>query len=239
MKSFSQHTQDTDYSLYLEAISLHVDGNMNEIFGNITGKLKQYYDFIKDLSEKAKVGVKEIAELLKNSGVFNFFKKIAFSLKRLFVLVQKGFAYYKDVRKAIAEYVASTKIVKWTEEKIKDLDAFLQKHPKVKRIAGIAVGAILLYIWLNMSFTGDFEYDFDQSTLIGALTGNFSLADIFTGPDGIQLLTLFITGTFLSFPWPGPQAGLFIVSILYGLSKTYGLPTLANKFKNAVRDIKR
>lgn len=226
MKNFSYYSDDRDYELYIEAIHLHEDDTLKEFISAITGKLKKYYDFIKDLAEKAKIGVKDIAELLKNKGVFEFFKKIGFSIKRLFDLVKNGFKYYRDLQKAIAEYIAETKIVKWTAEKIKDLDEFLKRHPKTKRLIGIAVGAILLYIWLNMSFTGDFDYDFDQSTLISALMGNFSLTDIFTGPDGIKLLTLFITGSFLSFPWPGPQTALFIVSLIYGLSKTFNVRKL-------------
>jgi hypothetical protein len=226
MKSFSYYSEDRDYELYVEAIHLHEDDTLNEFVSAITGKLKKYYDFIKDLAEKAKIGVKDIAELLKNKGVFEFFKKIGFSIKRLFDLVRNGFKYYRDLQRAIAEYIAETKVVKWTAEKIKDLDEFLKRHPKTKRLVGIAVGAILLYIWLNMSFTGDFDYDFDQSTLISALMGNFSLTDIFTGPEGIKLLTLFITGSFLSFPWPGPQTALFIVSLIYGLSKTFNVRKL-------------
>ena len=45
-----------------------------------------------------------------------------------------------------------TRVVRWTEDKLKDLDAFLAKHPKTKRIA-LAVVNILIYIWLNMTFT--------------------------------------------------------------------------------------
>ena len=38
--------------------------------------------------------------------------------------------------------MASTKVGRWTEDKLKDLDAFLAKHPKTKRIAGLAVAGI-------------------------------------------------------------------------------------------------
>jgi hypothetical protein len=235
MENFSGYMQDRDYELYMEAIRLHEDDSLYEFLSGITGKLKKYYDFIKDLAEKAKIGIKDIAELLKNKGVFEFFKKIGFSVKRLFDLVRKGFKYYRDLQRTIAEYIAETKVVKWTTDKIKDLDEFLKRHPKTKRLVGIAVGAILLYIWLNMSFTGDFDYDFDQSTLISALLGNFSLTDIFTGPDGVKLLTLFITGSFLSFPWPGPQTALFIVSLIYGLAKTFNVRKLVSNLRGGAK----
>ena len=141
----------------------------------------------------------------------------------LFKLVKKGFKAYKDVIKAIGEYIASTKVGKWTEDKLKDLDAFLAKHPKTKRIAGMAVAGILIYIWLNMTFTGNADYDFDMGDMIRALGGGFTLSTLFAGPEGMALLTLFATGMIgLSFPWPGPQHFQFIGAVLYGSAKLVG-----------------
>ena len=59
--------------------------------------------------------------------VFKFFAKIKFSMSYLFKLVKKGFKAYKEIIKAIGEYVASIKVGKWTEEKLKQLDDFLSK----------------------------------------------------------------------------------------------------------------
>lgn len=231
MKTLKQHTSERNFEIYLEAIHLHETDQLNEFIGAITGKLKKYYNFMKELADTIKVGVKEIIELLKNKGVFTFFSRIGFSLKKMFDLVKSGFKYYRDLQGAIAEYMASTKVVQWTTEKLKQLDEFLAKHPNVKRFAGLAVGAMLLYIWLNMSFTGDFDYDFDQSTLIGALLGKFTISSIFAGPEGIKLLTLFVTGTLFSFPWPGPQGALFVGSMLYGLAKTFNVRAILAKLR--------
>jgi hypothetical protein len=237
MKSLVEHTSDANYQLYLEAIRLHESDQLNEFLSTITGKLKQYYDFIKELAAKVNVGVNEITNLLKTKGVFTFFTRVGFSIKRLFALVRTGFQHYRQLHSAIAEFVASTKVVRWTSDVMKQLDAFLAKHPPLKRMTGVAVGAILLYIWLNMSFTGDFKYDFDQSTLINALLGNYSLSSIFAGPEGVKLLTLFVTGSLFSFPWPGPQAALFVFSVLYGLSRTFNVRDVAQKLLAARRTI--
>lgn len=162
--------------------------------------------------------------------VFKFFAKIKFSMTYLFGLVKKGFKAYKQVIKAIGEYVAKTKVGKWTEEKLKDLDAFLAKHPKTKRIAGIAVAGILIYIWLNMTFTGNADYDFDMTDMIMALGGGFTLSKLFAGPEGMALLTLFATGMLgLSFPWPGPQHIQFVTAVLYGTAKLVGKKLSKNK----------
>ena len=189
----------------------------------IPGRLKKIWSFLTRLKDIVKVKMMDLVKLFMNKLVFKFFAKIKFSMKYLFSLVKKGFKAYKDVIKAIGEYLASTKVGKWTEEKLKALDAFLAKHPKTKRIAGMAVAGILIYIWLNMTFTGNADYDFDMGDMILALGGGFSLSSIFAGPEGMALLTLFATGVIgLSFPWPGPQHFQFIGAILYGSAKLAG-----------------
>ena len=96
------------------------------------------------------------------------------------------------------------------------------KHPKVKTVAGLVVAGFLIYQWTQMvSFTGDIEFDFDQSLLFSAIQGNYSLADVFASADGIHMLMFIATGvlTGISFPWPGPTWVLFAASIVYTLSK--------------------
>ena len=189
----------------------------------IPGKLKKIWSFLKELKDIVKVKIMDLAKLFMNKLVFKFFAKIKFSMKYLFDLVKKGFKAYKEVIKAIGDYISKTKVGRWTEDKLKDLDAFLAKHPKTKRIAGMAVAGILIYIWLNMTFTGNADYDFDMGDMILALGGGFTLSTLFAGPEGMALLTLFATGVIgLSFPWPGPQHFQFIGAILYGSAKLVG-----------------
>lgn len=194
---------------------------LNEL--GIPKRLKKIWGFIKELASKVSLKLVDLVKLFLDKTVFKFFAKIKFSMEWLFKLVKKGFKAYQAVIKAIGDYIASTKVGKWTEEKLKDLDAFLAKHPKTKRIAGMAVAGILIYIWLNMTFTGNADYDFDMTDMILALGGGFTLSTLFAGPDGMALLTLFATGLIgLSFPWPGPQHFQFIGAVLYGSAKLVG-----------------
>tara|TARA_B110000858_G_C17786473_1_gene467515 strand:+ start:1186 stop:1890 length:705 start_codon:yes stop_codon:yes gene_type:complete len=189
----------------------------------IPGRLKKIWSFLKELKDIIKVKIMDLAKLFMNKLVFKFFAKIKFSMKYLFDLVKKGFKAYKEVIKAIGDYLSKTKVGRWTEDKLKDLDAFLATHPKTKRIAGMAVAGILIYIWLNMTFTGNADYDFDMGDMILALGGGFTLSTLFAGPEGMALLTLFVTGVIgLSFPWPGPQHLQFIGAIVYGSAKLVG-----------------
>ena len=189
----------------------------------VPASLKKIWSFIKELKDIVKVKLLDLIKLFKNKVVFKFFAKIKFSMDKLFSIVKKGFKAYKEVIKAIGEYIANTKVGRWTEDKLKDLDEFLSKHPRTKKIAGIAVAGILIYIWLNMTFTGNADYDFDMGDMIMALGGGFTLSKIFAGPEGMALLTLFATGVLgLSFPWPGPQHMQFVGAVLYGSAKLVG-----------------
>lgn len=214
--------QYDEFVLFVQKHKLDEDCSMLNELG-IPKRLKKIWGFIKELANKVSLKLVDLVKLFLDKTVFKFFAKIKFSMEWLYKLVKKGFKAYKDVINAIGDYLASTKVGKWTEEKLKDLDAFLAKHPKTKRIAGMAVAGILIYIWLNMTFTGNADYDFDMGDMIRALGGGFSLSTLFAGPDGMALLTLFATGMLgLSFPWPGPQHFQFIGAVLYGSAKLVG-----------------
>jgi hypothetical protein len=238
MKSFTRHADEREFQLYLEVIRFQEnDQQLNEFVSAVSGALRKYYDFIKEIAETTKLGIKKIADFLKDRFVFRFFKAIRFSLTRLFDLAKSGLKHYRYLQEAIATYVAQSRVGKWTEEKVKELDLFLQRHPKAKRIAGVAVAALLIYIWLNMSFTGDLDYDFDQSSIFAALAGSYSLTELFTGANGMKLLTLFATGKLLGvgFPWPGPQSALFVGSMLYGLAKFAKNKGIAMEFRRLIK----
>lgn len=213
--------QYTEFCKFVNSIQITNETKLNEVV--IPSSLKKIWSFISDLKDLVKVKLLDLIKLFKNKIVFKFFAKIKFSMAKLFSIVKAGFKAYKDVIKAIGDYLASTKVGKWTEQKLKELDEFLAKHPKTKRIAGMAVAGILIYIWLNMTFTGNADYDFDMTDMILALGGGFTLSKLFAGPEGMALLTLFATGVIgLSFPWPGPQHMQFVGAVLYGSAKIVG-----------------
>jgi hypothetical protein len=222
LTSILHELQYKEFCLFVKENKLESESAMLNEFV-IPGRLKKIWSFITGLKDLVKVKLVDLVKLFLDKTVFKFFAKIKFSMEWLFKLVKTGFKAYKEVIKAIGEYIASTKVGRWTEDKLKALDAFLAKHPKTKRIAGMAVAGILIYIWLNMTFTGNADYDFDMTDMILALGGGFSLSSLFAGPEGMALLTLFATGMIgLSFPWPGPQHFQFIGAVLYGSAKLVG-----------------
>jgi hypothetical protein len=223
MKSFNQYTVDLiqEESDYYSALTLFESNILDEgVLSALTSGVRSKLQFIQTLADSAKANIQDVLTLFKDSRVFKFFSSIRFDLNSLWKSVKTGYAVYGQIQRAIAEYVSKSKIGQWTEEALHGLDSWLQNHPKLRRVGGFAVAGLLLYIWLNMSFTGDFKYDFDFSDVLSALSGSYSLPTLFAGTDGTRLLLLFATGVIgLSFPWPGPTSVKFTVALLNGLRK--------------------
>jgi len=228
MKTYNQYAAfsiQEKYDYY-EALKILENPNLlsDGFLDKLTSGIKSKIDFIKAVAEYGNNKLEDVVKLFKDSRVFKFFSQIKFSLDVLWKHIKTGFKTYVDIQKIIAQYIAKTKIGKWTEDALRDLDRFLQSHPAIKRIAGVAVAGMLLYIWLNMSFTGDFNYDFNFADLLSALAGKFSLPQLFAGEDGIRMLLLFATGIIgLSFPWPGATSTKFVVALLNGLRRVVGM----------------
>lgn len=216
---------DTDYQEYYHAVMILEQSDNGIIAEGILDKLssgiKKKLDFIKQIAEISKQSLTDLVNFFKDKKVFKFFKTIGFSFMKFFSIVKQGYQGYIKLQKVIAEYVASQGAVKWTKEQLHKLDAFLQGHPVLKKLGGLVVGGILIYIWLNMSFGGDFVFDMSFDDIILALTGNYSLGDLFAGDEGVRMLLLFATGTLLglSFPWPGATSVQLVSGMLFSLQK--------------------
>jgi len=176
--------------------------------------------FFQDIAEKSGKRLSDLITLFKDSRVVKLFRAIGFQVKNLHKILRRGYKALKDLKIALMDYAESTELTAWTKrqinsERISEIDKWLKKHPKTKRITGLVVGAILAYIWFNMTFTGNPLFDFDMGDMLSAMAGKFSLIDIFSGAKGASLLILFMTGlTGLSFPWPGPNSVKFVVAVL-------------------------
>lgn len=207
----------TEYQIYMEFMIQTDYGKRIDEF-SVPSFLSKSVNFIKSISEKLSVKLTDLMKLFANKAVFQFFQKIKWNLDYLFKIIKDGHKAYTQIISAISEYVSKTKVGKWTEDKLKDLDKWLQNHPKTRRIGGIVIAGLLIYIWFNMTFIGDSKYDFNLTDVYAALNGKFTLSTLFAGQDGAKLLMLFATGLIgLSFPWPGPTS----VKFLYAMIKSF------------------
>jgi len=221
--SFREYLELEEQNEYEEFCAFDISDALNEgILSRLSPKLKKKIDFVKQAARAAGENIKDVFVLFKNTVVFKFFQKIGWNFLKLFKLIKQGFKLYNTLLKAIAQFVAKNPVTKWTDEKLKELDAFLKQHPRAKKIIGIGVAALLVYIWFSVGFTGDIETDFDMSSIIGAFTGSFTLTDLFSGAAGITIITLLFAGTFrLGFPWPSSSNIQFISAIIGTLFKKF------------------
>jgi hypothetical protein len=181
---------------------------------NIFRHLKRELDKI---AKDFKINYLDIVKSFQNKDVYNFLKAFRFNIR----LILRGFtelsAFFRSGLLAVFKSIYRTKAIQKLRSGALKVDEFLNRYPLLKKIGGLAIAALLLYIWLNMTFIGDLDYDFNFSDIVGALKGSFSIADLFVSPSGLMLVTLFGSGAALglSMPWLGKKAYNLILAIFY------------------------
>ena len=215
--SINEEVFETEYQQFVE----YVEQDIIREF-SLPAVLKSKIDFIKDLADKTMMNMVDLFKIFKDKKVFKFMSYFGWSINKLFTFVRKGFKEYHKVINILTKKIHESRVGKKWEDFVIEMDTFIKNHPYLKRLGGVAVASILAYIWFNMTFLGDFSFDFDISDMLNALAGKFSLIDLFTGEEGIKLLLLLFTGKMgLTFPWPSPTSVLFITAVLYSLGKIY------------------
>ena len=181
--------------------------------------IKDKFYFIKELAISVKADFFELLNAFRNKQIYKLFTLISWNLEQMWDLVKKGFKAYEKLQKDIAQWVIDSDLGQAFINDIKAFDEFFEKHPWVKSVAGPVVAGLLIFIWLNMTFTGDFNYDFDLSSVILALTGKYTLYKFFGSEDGVRMLILLATGVLLSltFPWPGPDSIKYLMAVVVSI----------------------
>lgn len=178
------------------------------VFGPIKGELIQ-------ISEKFNIGLSDIVKALKQRTIFSFLKAIGFKIKLLVTMMTELAKLVRNGLIRVFAEISKNKYVQKIRSGLMEVDELLEKYPLLKRISGVAIAGILFYIWLNMSFIGDLEYDMNISSIAGALVGSFSLADLFMSPEGLLMISLFATGGIISFPWLSANIFNILLATIY------------------------
>jgi hypothetical protein len=208
----------SDYDLFLIITEQY---QLNESI-KIPAKLQKTWDFLHDFSDEMQLNFNNVINIFKDKTLFSLFSKLNWNLKKFIKIIQEGYAYYKQLVHIIGTYIEKNKIYQLSETAVKQIQEHLENHPKLKKISGLVLAGLLIYVWTSViSFVGDTDFDFDQTMLINALTGNYNLVDMFTGSEGAKFLTYVATGalTGISFPWPGSTSALFLGSLVFTFAK--------------------
>lgn len=225
------------YQSYLRVLGCLSNGVQPETAGIGDFIVKQVLNPLKDLWEEVKqefgVGVSEFAAALANKDVFKFFKSIKFNIMALFKGVVKLLALVRGGLFNSLETLAKSPTFQKVRAGAESVDNLLQEHPVLKKLVGPVLAALLFYMWLNMTFIGDFGYDFDLTDVGLALFGQYSIADLFVSGKGFLMIALFAAGfTGISFPWLASSAANLAVAIVFTGAKRARNTTLVNRFKH-------
>jgi hypothetical protein len=170
-----------------------------EVDGMLLEEGVKFNNFLKDWAKKAKQPLSKVRKTMMNKNTFSIAKLNDFSVDKVLENAKKGFQAYQKILNyvpdKVAKKLAKTKLGQKKEKGLKKLDDFLQKHPKLKRVMGVAAAAGVTYAWTKMSFIGDPEYDLDLSDAVtAAAAGDFKMADLFSGEMGTKFLVLTAVG---------------------------------------------
>jgi len=231
MQSFIQHTQldEALSKVTYEQYTAIMEGRLDEGIIDFAVGLKkdiakvfaEFKDEIQKLIQEFGDEAKDIAKGFATKKMFYIFRAFKFSVKAMTAILVKVAGLWRESLGAIFEEMAKSGIMKKIQSGAMKIDEVLAKYPILKKISGPLVAGLLIYIWLNMSFIGDPQYDLDFMSVFGALGGNFSLADLFTGKSGLMLITLFSTGGFISAPWLGNTAANIVLALMYTALTAY------------------
>ena len=183
----------------------------------------------------------DIYQAFKEKSVFEILKAVGFKIEKLFKAVLKFTNLIRQGLTKVFEEIHKLGIIQLLQKGVMKVDDFLNRYPLLKKVVGPALVGLLLFMWLNMTFIGDLDYDFNFDDIVGALNGNFTLVDLFISPKGLMLITLFLTGLLsggaISIPWlvhshynlalafvytglRRVKTGSKVISIIKGLIKT-------------------
>jgi len=217
-QAYNLQNEDFEYYEYSRAIAILESSYISEGFlSKLSSGIKSKIDFFTEVAKTIGKDVSDLLVLFKDSRFFKIFKAIGFAINKIVSLFKLGVKTYNNIQNILAEKIASLGGVKFIKKNLHLLDEFFTNHPILKKLGGLAIAGLLFYIWTQMSFTPDLEYSMDFKDIILALSGSFSLAELFASPSGITMLIYLASGMLLglSTPWPGKQATQIVGGLLF------------------------
>jgi hypothetical protein len=222
--------QEVTYEDYCIAVDYTFGINENvwqdikhKVAGVMTKMLERVRDDLLQIGTDFQMGMGEIIDAFKSKSMFNLFKSLGWSFTKLVKAIDAFTALIRDGLLNTFKQLHKTQVVQKLRAGAVTLDEVLDQHPILKRLVGPAVAGLLFWIWLNMTFIGNLDYDMDFTNMAKAMAGSFSLADLFASPEGLMLTTLLATGSVISAPWLGLKLYNLTLALVYtGLKHAKG-----------------
>lgn len=225
MLTFKEYiSEDITYSQWCEALDYIEKDSLNEGFLDkvkipkpILKIVASIHMDIKKLIKMTKVDIKDIINAFKEPHIFKILKAVKFSIKTLYDILTNTYNVGLRALFTTFEALNKSKVFQKVRKGTIKIDEVLNKYPILKKLTGPVIAGLLLYMWLNMTFVGDIDYDMDISAMFSAFMGKFSVEDLFGSDKGNMLIALFSTGFVfgLSMSWLGKATYNVVLALVY------------------------
>ena len=189
-------------------------------------------NLVKDLG----VARDELVNAIKEKSVFRAVKAVGLGGGKVAL---DGLKTIDSAVNFAADKVAATQMVQGLQKGTVKDDEFLNKYPKLKTVAGVGIAGFLTYQWLQMSFSGNLDSDYDLSNIPEAIAGNIGFTEVLATPAGIKGMGLLAAGIAtggMTTIWAGGRRGLMMAAAYTGAKKA-GNTNLANKLFGKMRQM--
>lgn len=211
---------DISYEVYCNMLD-HMSGKVLafefKLPDVLTRAFKDLKEFLVSIAKEFGYGLTEVIRAFAQRDVYALLKGIGFNIKVLWKAVNAFTSLVpRGLIKVFQELEKSGMLDKLRQGTVK-LDEILHKHPVLARLSGLAIGGLLVWIWMSSSFTGNPDIDFNLTVVVDALRGKFSLQDLFLSPEGLSMIALFVTGSFtgIGVAWLGENLYNILVALVY------------------------
>lgn len=223
--TYQEYCDNLDFFLNEDNLQESILSDIKGIKGKIGGIIQLVKNTATDLITDTKLSLKDIIKSLKDRDIFSILKRFGFSIKKIAKAIVKAQKFISSSIEKVFIELHKTNVFKKIRAGTVTIDEVLKKYPILKKLSGPIVAGILMYIWLNMTFLGDFDYDMDIGAMYDALVGNFSIEELFGTPQGSMLIALLATGMLsggaLSVAWLGSTTSNLASAIVYASLKKY------------------
>ncbi|MBF84653.1 MAG: hypothetical protein CL489_09300 [Acidobacteria bacterium] len=201
----------------------------------IKGVFKRLKTEIKDIAQEFQISVNEIKMALSFPEIKEMLKAFGYSIKAFAKTLSKSVGLVGTMCHDLFDELEKYGFADDLDKGLSVLDNWFDNHPLAKKVSGFMVATTLLYIWLSMTFTGRFSSDMNLKNIIMALSGKYSLREIFATPEGKLMLVLFGTGSFVTFPWLGATYGNLMLAVVYTGFMMMNQTGMAYKIKKKIK----
>ena len=161
---------------------------------NTQSALKDLKTHVDSVSKSVGVSAKLVTKAFKEPSVYNTVNALGGSVNAAAKSAIGGLRTIGKTLNVGGAVVTDTKAFKQLEKGIIKADEFMDKYPALKVVGSAALVAMATKQWLDMSFSGDIESDYDLGIIADAAQGKAKFADFIGTPEGVKGVALLGAG---------------------------------------------